>query len=255
MKHHLFFACSLSSALHAGVASETPVADVKAASSGWEITSAFYAPLMALEGSVGLAGAGPFDVDSSFSDVLDVMDAGLSGAVEFRHGRWAVLADAIWLKLSDGAEPSPGTRLDFGQEQFTGSLSASYDLFVGETTSLRLIAGAAISHMRLDLDLSAPPPLPAVSHSDSQTWIDPFLGIGFRKSLGERWTIFADGLYGGFDVSSEKYWQAVAGLGYHITENTTLALAYRMIAIDYRQGGFVYDTQTSGPNIGLVVTF
>jgi opacity protein-like surface antigen len=253
MKQALFLVCALPLTSHAG-GTAPPIA-VSESPPRWEITSAFYVPLMGLDGSLGLLGIGPSDVDSSFSDVLDVMDAGLSGAVELRNGPWTLQADAIWLKLSDSAEPLAGSRLDFGQEQFTGSLAASYDVYADDTTSLRLIAGAAISHMKLDLDFITPPPLSDLSRSDSQTWIDPLIGIGVRHSPGERWALFADGLYGGFGVSSEEYWQVVAGAGYRFTDHMSIALAYRVIAIDYRQGGFVYDTETSGPNIGLIVRF
>ena len=224
-------------ALQAGDLGEKPVpTDFAEPSSGWEITSALYAPLMGLEGSVGLAGIGPFDVDSSFGDVLDVMDAGLSGAVEFRNGLWSVQLDAIWLKLSDSASPLPGTTLNFSQEQITGSLSAGYEFLGTESTSLRFVAGAAVNHLSLDLDLDVPLPLTAVSRSGSQTWIDPFIGINLRQQLGERWTFFADGLYGGFGVSSEEYWQTVAGFGYRLTGNTSLALAYRELALAFLGG-------------------
>lgn len=56
-------------------------------------------------------------------------------------------------------------------------------------------------------------------------------------------------------ISSEEYWQALAGVGYQLTEKTSLALAYRIISVDYKQSGFVYDTDTAGPNIGLIVKF
>lgn len=255
MTHIASLLLAMPLALQAGEPVGNPVPiDSNEPSSGWEITSAFYAPLMGLEGSIGLAGIGPFDVDSSFGDVLDVMDAGLSGAVEFRNGPWLIQADAIWLKLSDSVNPLPGTTLNFSQEQITGSLSLGYEFYRTDSTSLRFVAGAAFNHLSLDIDLVAPP-LPTLSRSGSQTWIDPFLGINFRQQLGDRWTLFADGLYGGFGVSSEEYWQAVAGVGYRLSENTSLAIAYRVIAVDYKQGGFVYDTETSGPNVGLIVRF
>lgn len=242
--------------LHAGeIIQNTTASETTTSSSDWEISSAFYAPLMGLEGSVGLAGIGPFDVDSSFGDVLDVMDAGLSGAVELRKGPWSFQLDAIWLKLSDSTNPLPGTTFSFEQQQLNGTLFAGYEFYRTEATSVRFLTGATLNHLELDLNLVPPLPLPPVSRSGSQTWIDPFVGISVRHQLDDRWTVFADGLYGGFGISSEEYWQALAGFGYRLTENTSLALAYRVIAVDYQQGGFVYDTETSGPNLGLIVRF
>jgi opacity protein-like surface antigen len=49
--------------------------------------------------------------------------------------------------------------------------------------------------------------------------------------------------------------QALAGISYRVTENSSLALGYRIISTDYSDGGFVYDVETSGPNIGLVIKF
>ena len=221
---------------------------------GWEFASAFYAPLMGLEGSVGLAGIAPTDVDISFSDLLDDMDAGLSGAFTMKKGPWSLALDGIWLKLSDDVGPAPGARLLVGQEQFTGSLAVGHEIHGTRNTSISFVAGGTANHIKLDLELSAFP-APSLGRSGSQTWVDPWLGLRFRQRLGERWTAFGDFQYGGFGVSSEEYWQVVAGLGYRIGENTILALAYRAISVDYRQGGFVYDTVTSGPNIGLIVEF
>ena len=256
MKSLSLLLLALPATLQAGEPVPKPVIpEIRETTSGWEVASAFYLPLMGLEGRVGLAGIGPFDVDSSFSDILDVMDAGLSGAIEFRNGPWSITADGIWLKLSDSVNPLPNTRFDFQQEQLTFTLSGGYEFYRTESTSLRFLAGAALNFMDLDLDLTPPLPFPAVSRSGSQTWVDPFIGLSLRQRLGERWTFFADGSYGGFGVSSDEYWQALAGFGYDLTENTTLALAYRVIAMDYQQGGFVYDTETSGPNLGLIVRF
>jgi opacity protein-like surface antigen len=222
-------------------------------SSGWEITTALYVPLMGLDGKVGVAGFAPAAVDLSFGDVLENMDGGLSGAIEFRKDRFFVGIDAIWLKLSDHVTPTPLTYVRFGQDQLTGSILTGYDIYRTESTSVALMAGAAVNDIDVDLELYSP--LPPIRRSGSQSWIDPFFGVRVRHQLGERWTLFAEGVYGGFDVSSEEYWQALAGVGYQLTENTTLALAYRIISVDYQQGGFVYDTDTAGPNIGLIVKF
>ena len=221
--------------------------------SGWEITTALYVPLMGLEGTVGVAGIAPAAVDLSFGDVLENMDGGLSGAIEFRKDRLFIGIDAIWLKLSDHVSPGPLAYLRFGQEQVTGSVLAGYEIHRSEKTSIGLMAGAAFNQLDVDLELYSP--LPTVRRSGSQGWIDPFVGVRIRHRLADRWTLFAEGLYGGFGVSSEEYWQALAGISFHLTENTSLALAYRVISVDYQQGGFVYDTDTAGPNLGLIVRF
>ena len=54
---------------------------------------------------------------------------------------------------------------------------------------------------------------------------------------------------------NHKNWQAIAGVSYSLTENASIALAYRIISTDYSKGAFVYDVETSGPNLGLVFKF
>ena len=53
----------------------------------------------------------------------------------------------------------------------------------------------------------------------------------------------------------DEYWQALAGVSYDLTESCAIAVAYRAFATDYQDGSFLYDTTTSGPNIGLVFRF
>lgn len=225
-------------------------------SSGWEFTVALYAPLMGLEGDIGVAGLAPGHVDVPFDDILDNLDGGLSGAIEAKKDRWSITADAIWLKLSASANPIASSYLGFSQEQVMASLSVGYEVYGNESTSLEVVAGAALNSIDVDLDLFTPNlPVTVRSGSASQEWIDPFVGLRFHQQLGERWVISASGLYGGFDVSSDEYWQLLAGIGYRLTESTSIALAYRVIAVDYQQGGFVYDTETSGPNLGLIIRF
>ena len=234
----------------------SPVLHAATISDDWEFTTALYAPLMGLEGDVGVAGLAPAKVDMSFSDILDDLDAGLSGSLEARKGPWSITADAIWLKMSASQQGPASSYIRLSQDQVTASLSAAYEIYGSESSSLDLAAGVMLNSIDADLDLFTPRlPVQARSGSGSQEWLDPFLALRFRQEIGACWTFFANGAYGGFEVSSDEYWQAVVGLGYRLSESTTLALAYRVISVDYHQGGFVYDTETSGPNIGLIIRF
>jgi hypothetical protein len=225
-------------------------------SSDWEFSLALYAPLMGLEGDVGVAGLAPTHIDVPFDDILENLDGGLSGAFEARKDRWSITADAIWLKISASANPIASSYVGFTQDQIMASLSVGYEIYGDENTTLDLLVGAALNSIEVDVDLFTPNlPVTTRSVSGSQEWIDPFVGLRFHQRLGERWSLFASGMYGGFDVSSDEYWQAIAGIGFRLTECTSLALVYRVISVDYQQVGFVYDAETSGPNLGLIIRF
>ena len=91
--------------------------------------------------------------------------------------------------------------------------------------------------------------------SGSQEWIDPFVGLRLRHQLSDRWAVWVRGDYGGFGVSSDEYWQFLAGVAYRLSERTSIALAYRIVSVDYEKGSFLYDTEMAGPNLGLVFRF
>jgi opacity protein-like surface antigen len=246
---------------HAGeaIAEAAPITPAAASDSGWDFFLSVYAPLMGLEGDIGVAGL-TTSVDVPFDDILDQLDGGFMTAFEARHDRWSITGDFIWLKLSGSTQPTANSYVGFDQEQIMASLTLGYELFGNENTTFDFLGGAALTSLDVDLDatLAPPGPVPATvsrSRSGSKTWVDPIVGLRVRHRLSERWSLFATGVYGGFGVASDEYWQAIAGIGFKLTENTTFALGYRIISTDYHDGGFTYDVENSGPNLGLVFRF
>lgn len=223
--------------------------------SAWSFSSAFYAPLMGLEGNVG---AGPLsaDVDMSFGDIFSNLDAGLSGAFEAQHENWSLSADFTWLKLSESIDPTAASDLEFSQNQLMGSLTLGYEVFGNDRTRVDALIGGAFNHIDVDLDLYTPNlAVKKRGVSRSQQWIDPYFGVRARHELSDRWSLWARADYGGFDVSSEQYWQGIAGVAWRVNGQCSLALAYRVISIDYQHDGLTYDADSSGPNLGLIVRF
>jgi hypothetical protein len=66
-------------------------------SSSWQFMGAVYAPLMGLDGTVGIRSFSS-EVDLPFRDILKNLDAGLTGTFEARRNRWSITGDFIWLK-------------------------------------------------------------------------------------------------------------------------------------------------------------
>lgn len=232
-----------------------PAPAITPAASGWEFELTLYSPLMGMEGTTGIGGLYS-DIDISFSEILDNLDGTFSGALTARYDRWSISGDLIWLKLSDAVNPTANSYLGVELQQYMGSVSLGYEVFRNDTTSLELVGGAAVTSLDIDLDLFTPRlPTTARFASGSETWIDPFVGLRFRHQLSDCWSIFATGIYGGFGVSSDEYWQALGGIAFRLTEHSSIALAYRAISVDYHDGGFLFDAKTSGPNLGLVFNF
>lgn len=241
---------------HAGETyAPAPAITPAAEASGWEFSGAIYAPLMGLEGDIGV-GALTTSVDLSFGDILEKLDGGATALFEARYDRWSITGDLIWLKLSASAQPTANSYVGLKQEQILASLTLGYEIFGNESTTIDLLAGGAVNSIDADLELFTPRlPVTIRGASGSEEWIDPFVGLRIRHQLSDRWSVWLRGDYGGFEVSSDEYWQVIAGIGYKISESTTLALAYRMVSADYQQGTFSYDTRMEGPNLGLIFAF
>jgi opacity protein-like surface antigen len=255
MKPLLILACTIGIAAAGEIPVPAPALTPAAESSAWEFSGAIYAPLMGLEGDIGVAGLAT-SVDLSFGDILEELDGGATVAFEARRDRWSITGDFIWLKLSASAQPTANSYLGFRQEEIIASLALGYELYGNERTTLDLLAGGALTSMDVDLELFTPRlPVDLRSASGSQEWIDPFVGLRVRHQLSDRWSVWLRGDYGGFGVSSDEYWQVIAGLAYRMTDHTSLAVAYRIIAVDYQQGSFSYDAEMEGPNLGLVFRF
>jgi len=100
-------------------------------------------------------------------------------------------------------------------------------------------------HLNNSFDL-LPGTLPAVTVGQTQSWADPVLGARFRLNLDKGWFVSLKGDAGGFGVGSQLTWQVCTGLGKQFKERYSLLLGYRYMDVDYKNGGFLYDTHMSG---------
>ena len=85
---------------------------------------------------------------------------------------------------------------------------------------LDLMAGARITSLKADLDLSGP--LRTVERDSSETKIGPVIASRFRMPLGEKWGIELYGDLGGFGVTSDLSWQLLGTVQYEISDHWVL---------------------------------
>lgn len=60
----------------------------------------------AMRGDVQSGHLPKIGVDMSFGEIVDILDFGLMGAFEARNGRWGLLSDMVYMKVSDDATAS-----------------------------------------------------------------------------------------------------------------------------------------------------
>lgn len=229
---------------------------------GWVISATVYAWAFSLDGNGAVRGR-EFDVDLSFGDILgDVSVAGM-GMIAARRGRFGFYVNPLFGRTETDENIGP---LEFRVRQDTtflgfGGLYRLGEWHSGETVSsgpqsamLEAYAGGRVIDLRLELNGRQGLP----KNDQSETWVDPVIGLEGETLLTERWELFGGGDIGGFGVGSDLTWQWFAGAGYRfdlLGNETFLRAGWRMLAIDYDDDGFKWDVTYRGPMLGLTMRF
>ena len=236
----------------------TSPSQVPANDSGWHVTWVpAYLWLTGLNGNLGVAGR-TIPVDVSFSDVFNQLNFGYMTALDVRKRGLGVLADFMYTDLSSNEASTP-----FGVLYSTANTDSQMyildpeiygRLFEGQKGFVDATAGARYWHLKNTLNLR-PGLLPAFSASDSRDWVDPVLGGRFRLNLKKSCFVMLKGDGGGFGAGSQSTWQIYTAFGKEIKQKYSLSLGYRHLSVDYRDGGFVYDTNMNGMLLGFAIKF
>lgn len=219
---------------------------------GWQIRSAFYIWATALDGDI-VVGGETVPVDVGFDDLISNIDFSFMGLVEVRKDRWGFLADLFYAKLSTEAN-GPLVDLDNEIEQFMGNFAVSYRWVETPTTIFDTYVGVRVNWMETEVEIDRLF-APDASVSGSQTWVDPIIGIRFQQELSEKFFFRAVGDIGGFGIESDLTWQAMAAIGYHINDSSSLVLGYRAIGNDYTHKDLTYDVTSHGLLLGYEIAF
>ena len=194
------------------------------------------------------------DVDVSFSEIVENLDA--AGMVAYRGetGRWSVMANAVFMGLgAEKAMPGGGTtEVDFDE--------AVFEVDGGRRIAKHWEAYAGLRWVDLDGDIAVRPGVgPELSATAGESWIDPLVGVRFDQALGSDWVFVARADIGGFGVGSELAWQASARVDWHISEHWGTSFGYLALDLDFEDGSgadfFRYDVISQGPFVAGTFTF
>jgi hypothetical protein len=218
--------------------------------SGWRVSTSMYGWFTRLDGDMTFNGR-TVPVDVPFDKIFENLKFTFMGNVEVGKGKWSFMSDLFYAKL----EPSVSTRFaDFESqiEQFIGNFAVIYNVVETSSTRLDAYAGARVNWMETDVSATGKI-LGFVNFSDSadKTWVDPIIGFRCQHNLTEKFFIRALADIGGFGVSSDLTWQAMAALGYRLTDQASVGLGYRGLGTDYTSGGTTYDVISHGLLLGL----
>jgi len=260
-----FVTCSL--LLWFATASAVHAQDSTAPTNKWQFEITPYFLAAAMKGDVGTGGV-TADIDMSFEDIWDNLDAGIMALFEARKGPWIFAFDAVYFRLK--GEQTKSWTGPLGIVSVKGDVEATmtqqlYQGTVGyrvidNNTKLDLTAGVrhTIAENELDLVLNTSGNLfpGGTRHlSGSKSWSDPVFGLRVITPFAQKWSFYGYGDIGGFGVGSDITYQAVAGIRWQISRIVSAKLAYRYLYQDFSDDGFVWDMSYHGPMLGIGFTF
>lgn len=210
------------------------------------------------------------DIDISFNDILNDLDVAFMGSLGARKGKWSVVADTIYLDISQdegGSETIPiigavttkaTVDTDIDMKASITTFGGGYNLSDDRKWALDLIVGARYTWVDVDseLDLKRTGDLLQTSRqakvSDSENLWDGIVGIRGQFNLNDNWYL---PYYGDIGAGqSDRTWQALAGIGYKFRWGDIL-LAYRHLEYDFDSGFLLKDLSISGPALGASFHF
>lgn len=220
-------------------------------SSGWRVRTALYLWAQSLGGNLTVRDT-TVPVDLGFKDLAEDLDMAVMGLVEVSNGRWGFLLDVNYADISDTFPTRFGTvteSVDFNQKQWLLNGWLRYNVVRDGCTAFDVFAGARFNAIEVDIETDNR------EFSGDASWVDPVVGLRFQRNLTTNLYFRAVGDIGGFGVSSDLTWQAMAGFGWRFNDACSLLLGYRAIDTDYSHDGFRYDVNARGPVLGLEITF
>jgi hypothetical protein len=211
-----------------------------------------------LNGDVGVKGI-EAPVDASFGDIWDALDLAVLLHAEANKGKWTLMLDPTYLKLSKDAKAGPADITVELQNWIVdfGLFYRPYEKALGETEdrvlALELLAGGRYMSLDQTLDISG-----LGDAQGNKQWVDPILGGRLMADVTEKLAFTLRGDVGGFGVGSDLTWSVSSFLGYQFTPLFSLWGGYRALGVDYTtdsENDFKYDMTMSGPIIGLGLSF
>lgn len=182
---------------------------------------------------------------ASFSDVFTPIDFGLAGTFEARKDRWSILADGIYIKLSN-SETNASSRInaDITPQQY--SLAGTYRVAPGPVP-VDLLGGARYIDVQVDLETGR-----ATRTGNATLW-HPFVGARTLIPLTDRWTLLGYGDVGG--LSGDSSWQLIGGVNYQFSQRFSGKFGYRHLHMNIDKNTLDFDMAISGFYAGVGIRF
>lgn len=223
----------------------------------WEVGSTTYVWFAGFKGDLRSAGeVEPISVDLSFSDILEHLKFAGMAMIKARRDRLVLMGDIGFVSL--GAKKGIGIRdpdlVDADLDSSTLSATALAGYRIADSgVALDLLGGARLTRAVTKLELAGPSR--SIEGDVTEAWIDPIIAAHVGIPVARHTTLSVYGDVGGFGTSSDLTWQTALAVQQDISQRWRLSGGWRILAVDYDKGSFLYDVKQSGPIVGVQYAF
>ncbi len=231
------------------------------AADNWQFRLTPYIWLAGIKGDVGTIPPLPaVPIDISASDALSDFEGGFMVMLDARKGRHGFLIDLLYTDIQTDLAPVPppiNLNMKSISKTTIATVAYQYELHNRDQSVVDLLAGLRYWDIDSELQFSGGLGILAgrtIRNTDS--WVDPAIGVKGRAPLGDSRFYFEGGAgIGGFGVGSDLFYEINASVGYQWTKSIGTTIGYRMFDVDYEDNGFVYDVRQQGWQLGLTWAF
>lgn len=220
----------------------------------WSVAVGVYGWAAGLDADVRVGPLPTASVHLNFAEILEDLDLAAMAVAEVRYDRFGVFTDLFYTQLSTSETFVSGfVDARLGNHVFAGTALGEYRVVESGRSSLDAMAGARLWSVGGDLTVSGGGR--TVSRESDNVWVDPMVGVKGR--LQGDGPLFATGwgMIGGFGAGSDLGWDALAAVGYQVTDRISLIAGYRAVGVDYSDSDFDFDAVLHGPIVSGVIRF
>lgn len=210
----------------------------------WRFSFTPYLWLATIKGTTSADGVEPPPINPEYN-FFSLENLGGFAFIDFMvgKGQWSVRTDAVYINFADNFDVGPiNTNIDL--RGGTLELSAGYQPRSWPHT--KVIFG--VRGVKLDTEIVL---TPGPTGSESESWVDPIVGLHYEQQFGKHWGMFLRGDIGGFGVSSDFTANAGFGGSYRFNDLFTMMLGYRYLSFDFQEDEYVADLEILGYALGF----
>jgi len=223
---------------------------------GWEVAVVPYLWASGMTVDVSTPQGEDIKVEESFTDILGILKFAFMGAVDARKGRFVTLHDLIYLSTESKTSGSIGPGLveaEVDMKTLSMTHLAGYRVVDKGPLFFDVMAGARITHLKAELELSGP--LLSIERESSETKVSPVIASRFRLPLGEKWGFGLYGDLGGFGITADISWQLMGTVQYDLNDHWRMLAGWRHFEAHQDESGFDLDLAIDGPFLTAAYRF